>query len=258
MSGKIIRELRPEEEEILRKREELATVRAMLAELELELADLRSELAAFEGRYLRQVGILYADLDEWRARILALRAEIDPSTAANKMAEAAREQARQTHDAAHAAASQTHNFNPSPELKRLFREVAKHIHPDFATDAADRERRSRLMAEANRAYQAGDAQALKRILDEYRDCKPARAKEGIDAELVRITRQINQARERVAQIERELTALRRSEIAKLRQEAEAAQELGSDLLTELAAAVREQIQRAKKEHEALAHEARRA
>lgn len=56
MSGKITRRLRPEEEEILRKREELAAIPATFAERELELVDLRSQLAAFEGRYLPQVG----------------------------------------------------------------------------------------------------------------------------------------------------------------------------------------------------------
>jgi hypothetical protein len=59
MSSQITRRLKPEEEEILRKREELAAICATLAERELELVDLRSQLAAFEGRYLRQVGTLY-------------------------------------------------------------------------------------------------------------------------------------------------------------------------------------------------------
>jgi hypothetical protein len=60
ISAQITRQLKPEEKEILRKREELAAIRAALAERELELVDLRGQLAAFEGRYLRQVGSLYA------------------------------------------------------------------------------------------------------------------------------------------------------------------------------------------------------
>ena len=50
-----------------RKREGFAAIRSTLAERELELVDVRSQLAAFEGRYLRRVGTLYAELDEWRA-----------------------------------------------------------------------------------------------------------------------------------------------------------------------------------------------
>ena len=79
MPAQIIRRLKPEEEEILRKREELGTIRATLAEREVELVDLRSQLAAFEGRYLRQVGTLYAELDEWKARISELHARLAPS-----------------------------------------------------------------------------------------------------------------------------------------------------------------------------------
>ena len=62
MPGAIKRRLKPEEEEILRKREELAAIRVALAERELELVDVRRQLAAFEGRYLRHVGTLYACL----------------------------------------------------------------------------------------------------------------------------------------------------------------------------------------------------
>ncbi len=101
MSVQITRRLKPEEEEILRKREELAAIRATLAERELELVDLRSQLAAFEGRYLRQVGTLYAELDEWKARISELHARLDPSAAAQAEATGAREQARQTYEDAH-------------------------------------------------------------------------------------------------------------------------------------------------------------
>jgi sulfur relay (sulfurtransferase) DsrC/TusE family protein len=41
----------------------------------LSLANLRAELAAFEGRYLREVGILYAELDDWNAKIAESVAE---------------------------------------------------------------------------------------------------------------------------------------------------------------------------------------
>jgi peptidoglycan hydrolase CwlO-like protein len=252
MSGQITRRLKPEEEEILRKREELAAIRATLAERELELVDLRSQLAAFEGRYLRQVGALYAELDEWKARISELRARLDPSAAAKEQAQQAREQARQTHEEAHGKASETRDFKPSLDLKRLYREVARRIHPDLAKDSADLERRTRFMAETNRAYEAGDAEALQRILDEYQDGAEAVEGEGIGAELIRIIRQISIAKARVAAIEQELATLLQSEIAKLKKQAEQREQAGGDLLAELAATVNEQIERTRKEYEALA------
>jgi len=133
----------------------------------------------------------------------------------------------------------------------MYREAAKRIHPDLATDPADRERRTRFMAEANRAYEAGDAESLKRILDEYEDGAEAITGEGIGAELIRIIRQISLAKTRPLAIEQEMTALRNSEIALLKKQAEEMQQEGRDLLAELAAAVREQIDRANKKYESL-------
>jgi septal ring factor EnvC (AmiA/AmiB activator) len=254
MPGKIVRRLKPEEEEILRKREELAAIRATLAERELELVDLRSQLAAFEGRYLRQVGTLYAKLDEWKARIAELQARLNPSAASKVQAEEARERARQTYEDAHGEASETPAFTPSPELKRIYRDAAKRIHPDFATDAADLERRTRFMTAANHAYEAGDADALQRILDEYEDGAEAVKGEGIGTELIRIIRQISASKARVSAIEQELAALRQSEIALLKKQAERREQEGRDLLAELAAAVREQIDSAKKQYDSLARQ----
>ena len=98
MSGQIVRTLKPEEEELSRKREEFAAIRAALAERELELADARGKLAAFEAVYLTEVGALYAELDEWNARIAELREKDNPSPDATQHARDAREQARQTGD----------------------------------------------------------------------------------------------------------------------------------------------------------------
>jgi hypothetical protein len=75
MGIEIVKRLTPEEEELAAKREELARLEAELADRELTLASLKAELAAFEGLYLRRVGFLYAELDEWSARLAELRAE---------------------------------------------------------------------------------------------------------------------------------------------------------------------------------------
>ena len=246
-----IRQLRPEEEELLRKREQLAAIRATLAERELELLDFRSQLAAFQGRYLRQVGVLYAELDEWKARISDLRARLRPSALAQAEAEDARNKARQTFDEAHGKASGAPDYIPSPDVKKLFRDIAKRIHPDFCKDSADLERRTRLMAEANRAYEVGDTEALRRILNEYTDSPDAVEGEGVGAELIRIIRQISLAKTRVSAIEHEVAVLRESEIAILKKQADESEREGRDLLAELATAVRQQIDSVKKEFERL-------
>jgi hypothetical protein len=77
MPTEIVHHLSPEEQELARKRQELAILQAELTDRELSLANLRAELAAFEGRYLREVGVLYAELDDWNAKIAEFAAEAD-------------------------------------------------------------------------------------------------------------------------------------------------------------------------------------
>jgi chromosome segregation ATPase len=257
MSRPLIRRL-PEEEELLRKLEELAAIRDTLAERELELVDFRSQLAAFEGRYLREVGSLYAELDEWNARLAELRAQLNPTAASKEQADEAHRQARQTYADAHGEGSEAQEFTPTDELKKTYREAAKRMHPDFAADAADLERRTRSMAAANSAYKSGDAEALRRILDEYEASAEAIRGEGIGAELVRIIRQISSAKSRLAAIERELAALSETEIALLKKQSEEMKDQGRNLLAELATAVRQQIELAKRSYESLAKETRPA
>ena len=71
MPAEIILQQTPDDLDLLDKREQLAAVRARLAECESELAQLRAQLKAFEGRYLRQVGVLYAELDDLEAHCRA-------------------------------------------------------------------------------------------------------------------------------------------------------------------------------------------
>jgi prefoldin subunit 5 len=254
MSHEMVRKLTPEEEELLRKREELAGVRGALAERELELADLRAQLKSFEGHYLRQVGVLYAELDDWEANIAEIEASLKPSATASQRVQETRKRAEETHEATHGEASKARDFQPSADLKSLFREAAKRIHPDFAKDEADRQHRTRLMAQLNDAYSQGDAEAIKRILDEFGNAPESVQGEGIGAELVRIIRQIHQAKKNIEAIEQQLKSLRTSEIAQLRWDVEKADKEGRDLLAELAASVQARIADEKKKYDGFAME----
>jgi hypothetical protein len=139
-------------------------------------------------------------------------------------------------------------FIPSAELRALYREVAKRVHPDLATDEADRQKREHLMAEANAAYQRGDADALRRILEENESRSVRGA--GIAADLVRAIRQIRQVTNRLSQIELEIASLIDSDTAKLRAKADAARAEGRDLLTEMAEDVKRRIDVARRRFEA--------
>jgi len=251
MSSEIVHRLSPEEEELAAKRDELAQLEAQLADEELALASLKAELAAFEGVYLRRIGVLYSELDDWNARLAELRAERAATPEARSEAAQARAQANESYSAAHGEAAEVQPFAPSPDLKKLFREAAKRVHPDTASDDADRTRRERLMKEVNAAYAAGDEDALRRILADLDSSPDAVQGSGVGADLVRVLRQLRQVRNRISAIEREMDVLNQSEIALLRKDVERAEEKSRDLLAEIEATVRERIKKARGEHEAL-------
>lgn len=124
------------------------------------------------------------------------------------------------------------------------------IHPDHATDEADRHKREQLMKEANAAYARGDAETLKRILEEYESSPESVKGVGVAADLERTIRQIRQVRSRLSQIEVEIANLIDSDIAKLRAKVEVARAEGRELLTEMAEDVRTRIDRARRRFEA--------
>jgi hypothetical protein len=251
MSAEIILQQSPETTALLEKREQLAAVRTALAERESEVAQIRAQLKSFEGRYLRQVGILYAELDDLEARIAEREVDLYDSDAARRRAEEARQQAQETHDAAFGDAREAEEFDPPPSLKTLFREVARRIHPDFARDDAETKYFTLLMARANQAYSRGDTETLQRLLDDHLEINASVAGEGAAAEMLRITRQIQHAERDMARLDVEWNSLLGSEIAQLHVDAEAAAAEHRDLLTELATTIQEQIADARRRFELL-------
>ena len=245
MTGQITRRLRPEAEELALKQEELADLLTALSDRELELANLRHDLAALEVRYLREVGTLYADLDDWNTKISELRAKRNPLPVAGP------DQAGE--ESGGCGASTAHSPAPTPELKYLYWNTARRIHPDLADDPLEQERRTRFMAEANRAYQAADAEALQRILEDFHYGEAVHG-ESAGAELLRLIRQIRDGKQRLNNLEQELSTLSRSEIARLRKDVDVAAQQGRDMLAELAGVIFGQIQRAEKIHALLSLE----
>ena len=78
MAGEIIRSQTPEERELEKKKAELAALEIELIQREIDLATLRAELTDFESRYLRTVGVLYAELDDIEAQIAEAQARRNP------------------------------------------------------------------------------------------------------------------------------------------------------------------------------------
>jgi hypothetical protein len=240
--------LKPEEMELLRKRDERTALETELAERELRATNLRAELGSFERLYLHLVGLRYAELDEYKAQLAErLAAEQPNNERAQQAAREARARAGETKTGAgEKSAEEPRAFKASPEMKRLYRDVAKRIHPDLTSDREDRATRQQLMARANEAYEQGDEPCLEKILSEYESSPEAFHGEGPGAELIRVIRRISQVRGRLAEIEAESQALLRSDLYQLRLRVEEASQDGRDVLKEMVAKADEQIAEAKR------------
>jgi hypothetical protein len=241
MPAEIILQPSPNIDGLAEKRERLAVVRAALAEREADIAQIRCQLKVFEVRYLQRVGVLYAELDEIAARITEREVDLYDSDSARRRAQEARQRAQETHEAAFGADQEPEEFDPSPSLKTLFREVAKRIHPDFASDEAEQKHFTLLMTRANHAYSCGDAETLQRLLDDHLEVNASVADEGDGLALLRLVRQIQHVERDIAALDREQQTLLGSEIGQLYTDAEAASREDRDLLAELGASLHERI-----------------
>ncbi len=233
MHGQIVLRTGPDSADLAAKREELAQLITLLSDRELELSTLRHDLALLEARYIREIGALYGELDALNARILELRTLRNPTLA---------EQEDQCSDQSHGCGAPP----PSADLKTLYRDAARRLHPDLVQDPEEQERRTLLMAEANRAYQLGDAEALQRILEDFHYASGIEAGETRGTELLHIFQQLREGKARLSTITLELDRLRNSQIFSLREDIAVAEAHGRDLLADTAETIRSQIRRAER------------
>jgi hypothetical protein len=243
MRTDIMRTQTPEERELSRKLYKLSELEVKVTQRELDLATFQAELHTFESRYIRIVGVCYAELDEIKAQVAEAEARLEPKD--NRIQEEAAQARTQAQASAQAAGipqePREEKFAPSESLKKLYREVAKCIHPDLAIDEKERTRRQQLMADANRAYEEGDEAKLRAILAEWESSPESVEGEGTAAELVRVIRKIAQVEKRVRVIEREIAYLEKSDLYQLMTKVEAAENKGRDLLAEMASRVKGEI-----------------
>lgn len=238
-STAIIRLLSPAELELLRLRKQLALACDELTARERALDDLRSHLLSFEGRYIRQVGLLYKQLDEWEKKSAELN-----------MREAA---AAEFFDEGLDALSEAEDAGDEPDretpaaLKALFREVARRIHPDRAVSALDELHRTRLMAQANDAYLRRDAAMLRRMLHGFAPAAVVAVR--VEDEIALVRTQIAEVMRDAAAAEKARAELAASELAALEASVIAATREGRDLLAEMAARVKGRIGLAMRQYE---------
>lgn len=215
--------------------------RLLLIELRRKLRALEDEynaeaaaLRQFERRYKPAVGARYDELER-------LRAKIDRAWETLR-----RGRAPQAADAP-PQEPQADVFRPDGELRRLFRDLARRIHPDLAADGEDRERRHEFMAEATLAYRANDSRRLQWLLEHWQAQHGPDSAGGPHAPAARIDRQIAWTRYRIREMHAALGELHASPLAEIKREAEAARGMGRNLIVELRKRVGNETEAAQRE-----------
>ena len=244
--------LTPEQKELRRKRAQLAVFEGELTRQELRLANLRADMLPFEERYYRRIGMRCARLDQIEAEIAEIEARLHrEDAAAQEWARRARERAEESRAAVRRKMSEP-GAKPPTALKRLYRAVARRVHPDFGEDPTDRDLRARLMAHANRAYQRCDERRLRAIVSEYEFGPEVVRGEGTPLELVRVIRKIALVRGRLGEIVDEMEQTRSSDLFRFKARVECGAKQGRDLFAEVVAAVNARIAKARQKRNHLA------
>lgn len=239
----------PEWEHLAEQERLLAELTEQLATREAEFASNGAAFARFRVSYLARFAPLYAEFDRLEAEILRLVAERTPpdapEAATRKVkADDAEARAEESARAAHGAEEDPGLPPEQADLKVLYRQVAKAVHPDVGEDE-DRERRTRLMAAAIDAYANGDEAALQRILD-AEAARPELVKgDDAGARLVRVLRRIAQVRGRLTELVQLQAALEADPMWELFDTVRAARAVGVDPLDKTEEDLRTQIRSTK-------------
>ena len=207
-------------EELRARANELESV---LHERDDEVTRTRAELDAFRIRYRQQVGLLHEELD--RLELELPEAELGVI------------QDRVGDDAA-VPADPASTVESAPKyttdaIRKLFRDVAKAIHPDLAEDDIARDRRHALMVEANRAYALGDEEQLRAILQKWDRSPEAVQGNDADAMRLRLERRIAQIEEQLEGLASALAAVQDSALWKLKVMVDEEAAKGNDLIRDM-------------------------
>ncbi|MDO9103092.1 MAG: J domain-containing protein [Candidatus Nitrotoga sp.] len=225
----------PEEQELIRLESEQAELEEQVTSAELTLETSKTETAQFQHRYHQTVGRLYAQLDEMDALLARVQAGISPDDAiAQAHAQAAEQQAKAS--AEEAGMIEAQPAPPpviTPELKLAFRQAAKLMHPDRATNEPERLRRTKLMAQVNLAYERGDQQAIEKLVKEYGQDPEAITGGDVASRIVKSIRRIAQLRRRMGEVQQQIDLMQQAEIFYLKQTIEETEAMGGDPLGDL-------------------------
>jgi hypothetical protein len=239
----LVRSAQPHDDDIAESRARLTALDVTLGERAAEIVRVKADLAAFKLRYRQDVGVLHEELDELERAI----AEAELGEISRRVESGAGDPASPPA----APESEAPARFTSDAVRRLFRDVAKTIHPDLARDESTRDRRHALMAEANRAYALGDEDRLRWVLQAWERSPEAVQDSDPDATRLRLARRIEQIEEELTACAGELAALKESALWQLKAMVDEAAARGKDLVADTVRRLKRDIMAARNRLDAM-------
>ena len=201
----------PEEIELGKYKEQVAQAEGQMLELEAELADMLRSIKWFKDQMTATIAPLILKLHILDVEVAAARGN---KAGLDKALQALRELLGDYSGAPTTPPDSDADWQEKPaddELKSMFRDAAKKIHPDLADDEQDRELRTRLMADLNEAYAKGDKDAIRNIVDQYNASEDAVQGEGVGYDLMRMIRRLYKIRNHITELESMKASLEQSD-----------------------------------------------
>lgn len=231
----------PEEVELERKQLELKRLQSDLGEWELALSGLKAEIRSFEQLYEDTVGGRITVLEELEWQLNGILGQEQTPPGRETLSD------EQTFSHFHHTTDLLDEEDDIPpdtssmSIKSLYRGVAKAVHPDLASDEADRQRRQELMAIANQAYESGDRKSLEELFRDWEAGTGTVSGMDIASELVRVIRQIARVQQNIHSVTLQLDELKQTDIYCFKLRVAEARANGIDLLAEMVAKADEDI-----------------
>ena len=233
MVTSLVPPLKPADDDLDELRARVLTLEAVLTQRDAEVTRVKAELNAFKATYRHKVGSLHEQLEKLELAIA--EAELG-------------ELSKRLENAGSTAGDQPPSPRPaalprftSDEVRKLFRDVAKTIHPDLAEDEGARERRHALMIEANRADALGDEEQLRWILQAWERSPEVVRGSDPEAMRLRLARRITEIEEQLELLGADLASLTDSPTWKLKAMVDEAAAKGKDLVKETVTRLRRDI-----------------
>jgi hypothetical protein len=221
----LVRSERPHDHDIDGLRARVTELESILGERSAAVDRTRADLDAFRIKYRQAVGLLHEELDRLELDL----AEVELGIITGRLGDGVNDSGNSS-EAAHAEPAPRFT---SDAVRKLFRDVAKAIHPDLAEGDEERDRRHALMVEANRAYELGDEERLRLILQAWE--RSPDAVHGVDLAAMRqrLIRRIAQIETQLERLTLDLAAMTDSSLWKLKAMVDEEAAVGRDLIADM-------------------------